>query len=52
LVCGNLELIEEAADNGNVRELAAAAQRAADRGAKLTAQLLAFSRRRRGTIPK
>jgi hypothetical protein len=46
LVCGNLGLIEEAADNGKVRELAAAAQRAADLGAKLTAQLLAFSRRR------
>jgi signal transduction histidine kinase len=47
LVCGNLGLIEEAADNGKVRELAAAAQRAADLGAKLTAQLLAFSRRQR-----
>lgn len=46
VVYGNLELIEEAADNGKVRQFAAAARRAADRGAKLTAQLLAFSRRR------
>ena len=30
---------------GRVRQFAAAARRAADRGAKLTAQLLAFSRR-------
>jgi signal transduction histidine kinase/HAMP domain-containing protein len=45
VVSGNLELIEEAADNGRVRQFAAAARRAADRGAKLTAQLLAFSRR-------
>jgi PAS domain S-box-containing protein len=47
VVCGNLELIEEAADNGKVRQFVAAARRAADRGAKLTAQLLAFSRRQR-----
>src|SRR6202158_5916604 len=45
VVSGNLELIEEAADNGRVRQFAAAARRAADRGTKLTAQLLAFSRR-------
>jgi signal transduction histidine kinase len=45
VVCANLELIEDAADNGRVRQFAAAARRAADRGAKLTAQLLAFSRR-------
>src|SRR4030088_3717882 len=44
---GNLELIEEAADNGGVRQFAAAARRATDRGAKLTAQLLAFSRQQR-----
>jgi signal transduction histidine kinase/HAMP domain-containing protein len=47
VVSGNLELIEDAADNGRVRKFAAAARRAADRGAKLTAQLLAFSRRQR-----
>jgi signal transduction histidine kinase len=47
VVSGNLELIEQAADNGRVRELAATARRAADRGAKLTAQLLAFSRQQR-----
>ncbi len=47
VVSGNLERIEEAADIGKVRHFAAAARRAADRGAKLTAQLLAFSRRQR-----
>ncbi len=47
VVSGNLELIEDAADNGRVRQFAAAARRAADRGAKLTAQLLAFSRRQK-----
>lgn len=45
VVSANLELIEDAADNGRVRQFAAAARRAADRGTKLTAQLLAFSRR-------
>ena len=47
VVSGHFELIEDAADNGRVRELAAAGLRAAGRGAKLTAQLLAFSRRQR-----
>src|SRR3982074_264938 len=47
VVSGNFELIEDAEDNGRVRELAAAGLRAAGRGAKLTAQLLAFSRRQR-----
>jgi Histidine kinase-, DNA gyrase B-, and HSP90-like ATPase/Response regulator receiver domain/His Kinase A (phospho-acceptor) domain len=47
VVSGNLELIEHAADNGRVRQFAAAARRAADRGATLTAQLLAFSRRQK-----
>jgi signal transduction histidine kinase/CheY-like chemotaxis protein len=47
VVSGNLELIEDAADIGGVRQFAAAARRAADRGAKLTAQLLAFSRRQK-----
>jgi signal transduction histidine kinase/CheY-like chemotaxis protein/HAMP domain-containing protein len=45
VVSANLELIEDAADNGRVRQFAATARRAADRGTKLTAQLLAFSRR-------
>ena len=45
VISANLELIEGAADTGKVRQFAAAARRAADRGAKLTAQLLAFSRR-------
>src|ERR1700694_1245428 len=47
VVSGNLERIEEAADSGRVRHFAATARRAADRGAKLTAQLLAFSRQQR-----
>src|SRR3982075_811381 len=47
VVSGNLELIEDAEDIGKVRQFAEAARRAADRGAKLTAQLLAFSRRQR-----
>jgi signal transduction histidine kinase len=47
VVSGNLQLIEEAADNARVRRFTAAARRAADRGAKVTAQLLAFSRRQR-----
>jgi signal transduction histidine kinase len=47
VVSGNLELIEDATDIGKVRQYAAAARRAADRGAKLTTQLLAFSRRQK-----
>jgi signal transduction histidine kinase/HAMP domain-containing protein len=47
VVSGNLELIEGAADNGRVRQFAAAARRAVDRGARQTRQLLAFSRRQR-----
>ncbi len=47
VVSGNLELIEDAADIGRVRQFAAAARRATDRGATLTGQLLAFSRRQR-----
>jgi signal transduction histidine kinase len=48
VVSANLELIDSHASDGNkVRALAAAAQRAADRGAQLTAQLLVFSRRQR-----
>jgi signal transduction histidine kinase len=45
VVSGNLELIEHAMDVGKVQQFAAAARRAVDRGTKLTAQLLAFSRR-------
>ena len=47
VVSANLELIEEATDNGRIRQFAAAARRATDRGAKLTAQLLSFSRQQR-----
>ena len=49
VVSGNLDLIERAADNGRVRRFAATARRATDRGAQLTAQLLAFSRRQKLT---
>ncbi|WP_407179900.1 ATP-binding protein [Bradyrhizobium sp. STM 3562] len=46
VIAGKLELIEECAGNReSIRQLAAAARKAADRGASLTAQLLAFSRR-------
>ncbi|MCA1455202.1 response regulator [Bradyrhizobium sp. BRP22] len=45
VVSANLELIEAGNDMGQTRRFAAAARRAVDRGAKLTAQLLAFSRR-------
>jgi PAS domain S-box-containing protein len=46
VISGNLELIDDRAANRNgVQEFALAARKAADRGAKLTAQLLAFSRR-------
>ncbi len=47
VVSGNLELIEDTKDIGRVRQFAAAARRATDHGAKLTAQLLAFSRRQK-----
>jgi len=48
VISGNLELIEDrAADSDGVRQLAAAARQATDRGARLTAQLLAFSRRQK-----
>jgi PAS domain S-box-containing protein len=47
VISGNLELIEDTRDVGRVRQFAAAARRATDRGAKLTAQLLAFSRRQK-----
>lgn len=47
VVSGNLDLIESAVDNGEIRRLAAIARRATDRGTKLTAQLLAFSRRQK-----
>jgi len=44
-VTGNLSLIAASAQDNSVRDYAAAALRAADRGAKLTHQLLAFSRK-------
>lgn len=47
VVSGNLELIEDADDRAKIRQFAAAARRAADRGAKLTGQLLTFSRRQK-----
>jgi CheY-like chemotaxis protein len=40
-------MIEDTVDNARVRHFAAAARRAADHGAKLTAQLLSFSRRQK-----
>ena len=51
-VAGNLELLELKIDDasGTAAGLIAAAQRAADRGARLTAQLLAFSRKQRMDI--
>jgi signal transduction histidine kinase len=46
VVIGNLERIGDCAGtNDTIRRLAETAQRAADRGARLTAQLLTFSRR-------
>jgi signal transduction histidine kinase len=45
VVSGNLELIEDAGDDGRVQRFSAAARRVADREATLTAQLPAFSRR-------
>jgi PAS domain S-box-containing protein len=47
VVSGNLELIEGATGNDTVRQFAAAARRATDRGAKLIGQLLTFSRRQK-----
>jgi signal transduction histidine kinase len=46
VISGNLELIDDrAGENDCIRRLAASARKAADRGASLTAQLLAFSRK-------
>jgi len=46
VISGNLELIDDlAGENDSIRQLAASARKAADRGASLTAQLLAFSRK-------
>ncbi|WP_445220598.1 ATP-binding protein [Bradyrhizobium sp. Pa8] len=45
VISANLELIDSTSDLSKVRRGAEAARRATDRGAKLTAQLLAFSRR-------
>jgi signal transduction histidine kinase/CheY-like chemotaxis protein len=48
VISGNLELIESgAANKGSVQQFALAARKAADRGASLIAQLLAFSRRQK-----
>jgi signal transduction histidine kinase/CheY-like chemotaxis protein/HAMP domain-containing protein len=47
VVSGNFELIQDTTDNDRVRELASAGLRAVNRGAKLTTQLLAFSRRQK-----
>ncbi|WP_027583992.1 ATP-binding protein [Bradyrhizobium sp. Ai1a-2] len=48
VISGNLELIESrTGDDEGIRGLAIAARKAAHRGASLTAQLLAFSRRQR-----
>jgi len=44
-IIGNLDLIQRRADDANVQRLAGSAQRAAERGTKLTSALLAFSRR-------
>jgi signal transduction histidine kinase/CheY-like chemotaxis protein/PAS domain-containing protein len=46
VISGNLELIDDCVrENDGIRQLAASARKAADRGASLTAQLLAFSRK-------
>ncbi|MGY3621337.1 ATP-binding protein [Bradyrhizobium sp. USDA 10063] len=45
VVSNSLNLIEDAGDISKVRQFAAAARRATQRGVKLTSQLLAFSRR-------
>jgi len=47
VVSANLELIGRTEDNDKVSRLVGAARRAIDRGAKLTGQLLAFSRRQK-----
>jgi signal transduction histidine kinase/CheY-like chemotaxis protein len=48
VISGNLELIESgAANKDSVQQFALAARKAADRGASLIAQLLAFSRRQK-----
>ncbi|MBR0911776.1 response regulator [Bradyrhizobium japonicum] len=45
VVSGNLELIEMTRDVAKIQQFAAVARRSIDRGTRLTAQLLAFSRR-------
>ena len=45
VISGNLEMIERRLDDGRLRELLHEAQGAAEDGAKLTGQLLAFGRR-------
>jgi signal transduction histidine kinase len=48
-VLGSLQMIVNRADDAQVKKFAENAQRAAERGARLTQQLLAFSRRQRLT---
>ncbi len=45
VISGNLEMVERRVEPGPARELIRAAQEAADDGARLTGQLLAFGRR-------
>ena len=45
VISGNLEMVERKVEAGPARELIRAAQEAADDGARLTGQLLAFGRR-------
>ncbi len=45
VISGNLEMVERRVEEGPARELIRAAQEAADDGARLTGQLLAFGRR-------
>jgi len=49
-IIGNLDMIQTRADNDKLRRLASNALEAARRGAKLAAQLLAFSRTQRMTV--
>ncbi|HEY0053076.1 MAG TPA: ATP-binding protein, partial [Caulobacteraceae bacterium] len=50
VICGNLELVQRRVDDPKVARLAQYALQAADRAAKLTHQLLAFSRTQKLTL--
>ncbi len=50
VICGNLELIQRRAEDEKIARLADFARQSADRAAKLTRQLLAFSRSQRLTL--